>query len=360
MTHHLGYEPHAVEGRKGGNSRNGSGEKTLVTEHGERSSKRRRFRRTSGGKRFGAATARVAPSYAPLVPAPPRNPSAPRGSALTFPTKLFTTVAPLAGLTPYTLCTWVWPPGLWNGHHPPQDSFLRSFRIDDRGCWAHLTLFGRDSVWRRATTDNLLAAGYEIWLSDSAQVDLRRWLRNRRERLSELAFLRALGNGANPRRWPKRRASSPSPTQRHAWPFWWGVLHDLTRAGIRWIDAAAGVSRRATFASPAGLPPCTINVAACSVTRGRIFVSAGVSTREPEGVPKHVVRSVKAALAEVGFVPHRLQSKLGRSHIAYEAILRSPEKAVDLCVDAFGALEAAATMPIPLRLRTRRARHDPP
>lgn len=35
MTHHLGYEPHAIEGRNTGNSRNGSGEKTLATEHGE-------------------------------------------------------------------------------------------------------------------------------------------------------------------------------------------------------------------------------------------------------------------------------------------------------------------------------------
>jgi len=35
MTHHLGYEPHAVEGRKSGNSRNGTGKKTLVTEQGE-------------------------------------------------------------------------------------------------------------------------------------------------------------------------------------------------------------------------------------------------------------------------------------------------------------------------------------
>ena len=35
MTHHLGYEPHAAEGRKSGNSRNGTGRKTLVTEQGE-------------------------------------------------------------------------------------------------------------------------------------------------------------------------------------------------------------------------------------------------------------------------------------------------------------------------------------
>ena len=35
MTDHLGYEPHATEGRNSGNSRNGTSEKTLVTEQGE-------------------------------------------------------------------------------------------------------------------------------------------------------------------------------------------------------------------------------------------------------------------------------------------------------------------------------------
>src|SRR5690348_12756067 len=35
MTEHLGYEPHALEGRGSGNSRNGTGKKTLVTEQGE-------------------------------------------------------------------------------------------------------------------------------------------------------------------------------------------------------------------------------------------------------------------------------------------------------------------------------------
>lgn len=34
MTEHLGYEPHAAEGRKTGNSRNGKGEKTIHTESG--------------------------------------------------------------------------------------------------------------------------------------------------------------------------------------------------------------------------------------------------------------------------------------------------------------------------------------
>jgi putative transposase len=35
MTEHLGYQPHAVEGRRSGNSRNGKGKKTLVTDLGE-------------------------------------------------------------------------------------------------------------------------------------------------------------------------------------------------------------------------------------------------------------------------------------------------------------------------------------
>ena len=35
MTEHLGYEPHGVEGRNSGNSRNGKGKKTLLTDHGE-------------------------------------------------------------------------------------------------------------------------------------------------------------------------------------------------------------------------------------------------------------------------------------------------------------------------------------
>ena len=35
MTEHLGYEPHAPEGRGSGNSRNGKGSKTLKTEQGE-------------------------------------------------------------------------------------------------------------------------------------------------------------------------------------------------------------------------------------------------------------------------------------------------------------------------------------
>src|SRR5438128_842716 len=35
MTDHLGYEPHAVEGRGSGNSRNGSYPKTVTTEIGK-------------------------------------------------------------------------------------------------------------------------------------------------------------------------------------------------------------------------------------------------------------------------------------------------------------------------------------
>jgi putative transposase len=35
LGHHLGYEAHAVEGRNSGNSRNGAGKKTLLTEQGE-------------------------------------------------------------------------------------------------------------------------------------------------------------------------------------------------------------------------------------------------------------------------------------------------------------------------------------
>jgi putative transposase len=35
MTEHLGYEPHAAEGRGSGNSRNGKGSKTLTTEQGD-------------------------------------------------------------------------------------------------------------------------------------------------------------------------------------------------------------------------------------------------------------------------------------------------------------------------------------
>ena len=35
MTEHLGYEPHAVEGRGSGNSRNGSYPKTVMTEIGQ-------------------------------------------------------------------------------------------------------------------------------------------------------------------------------------------------------------------------------------------------------------------------------------------------------------------------------------
>jgi len=35
MTHHLGYEKHAVEGRNGGNSRNGSTVKRVQTGQGE-------------------------------------------------------------------------------------------------------------------------------------------------------------------------------------------------------------------------------------------------------------------------------------------------------------------------------------
>lgn len=35
MTHHLGYEKHAVEGRNTGNSRNGKTTKTVKTNHGE-------------------------------------------------------------------------------------------------------------------------------------------------------------------------------------------------------------------------------------------------------------------------------------------------------------------------------------
>jgi transposase-like protein len=34
LTDHLGYEEHAIEGRGSGNSRNGSGNKTLLTEQG--------------------------------------------------------------------------------------------------------------------------------------------------------------------------------------------------------------------------------------------------------------------------------------------------------------------------------------
>ena len=34
MTNHLGYEKHATEGRNSGNSRNGTGGKTLKTEQG--------------------------------------------------------------------------------------------------------------------------------------------------------------------------------------------------------------------------------------------------------------------------------------------------------------------------------------
>lgn len=35
MTHHLGYEKHASEGRNGGNSRNGRTAKSVQTEQGE-------------------------------------------------------------------------------------------------------------------------------------------------------------------------------------------------------------------------------------------------------------------------------------------------------------------------------------
>src|SRR3982751_4794094 len=35
LTEHLGYAPHAPEGRGSGNSRNGKGKKTLTTEQGE-------------------------------------------------------------------------------------------------------------------------------------------------------------------------------------------------------------------------------------------------------------------------------------------------------------------------------------
>ena len=35
MTDHLGYEPHAVEGRGSGNSRNGTYPKTVTTEIGK-------------------------------------------------------------------------------------------------------------------------------------------------------------------------------------------------------------------------------------------------------------------------------------------------------------------------------------
>lgn len=35
MTHHLGYEKHAIEGRNTGNSRNGKTTKTVKTNHGE-------------------------------------------------------------------------------------------------------------------------------------------------------------------------------------------------------------------------------------------------------------------------------------------------------------------------------------
>jgi transposase-like protein len=35
MTHHLGYEPHAPEGKNTGNSRNGKTTKTVITENGE-------------------------------------------------------------------------------------------------------------------------------------------------------------------------------------------------------------------------------------------------------------------------------------------------------------------------------------
>lgn len=35
MTHHLGYEPHAPEGRNSGNSRNGKTAKTVIGESGE-------------------------------------------------------------------------------------------------------------------------------------------------------------------------------------------------------------------------------------------------------------------------------------------------------------------------------------
>ena len=47
MSEHLGYEPHAVEGRGSGNSRNGSYAKTVHTEHGVTS---RRVSASIGGR----------------------------------------------------------------------------------------------------------------------------------------------------------------------------------------------------------------------------------------------------------------------------------------------------------------------
>jgi hypothetical protein len=159
-----------------------------------------------------------------------------RGTPLARVVTLLASSASYAGVEPYTFCVWAWPPKLWR-ERPPQDSLQRSFRFEFEGCWSHLTLFGRNSAWRRETAQRLIRAGYERWLSLEDQVDLRRWLRGKQERLRELAFLRDLGNRAAPMRWPRRRpVVRPVAVQHGHWSraLWWSVIREVAEAGIRW------------------------------------------------------------------------------------------------------------------------------
>ncbi len=264
---------------------------------------------------------------------------------------LLESFAPSRGFEPYTFSVWAWPPKAWR-ERPPQDSIQRSLRFELGGCCSHLTLFAaRDSRWRRETERRLVRAGYERWLSHEGSVDLRRWLRGRRDRLRELAFLRDLGDRATPVRWPRRRpAVRPVAVKLGRWarPLWWRVVRDVEEARIHWDDAALGLSRLGVF-TEVGPRELHLVVSAVAFDEGRLLVFASASlagtgkTREP--MPPRLARAFRQVVSAAGFRPDGFRSSDRswlRGRVGFERQVNSAAAAVSVCARTFEAMSIVA------------------
>ena len=265
---------------------------------------------------------------------------------------LLESFAPSRGFEPYTFAVWVWPSKAWRAR-PPRESIQRSFRFELDGCWSHLTLFAaRDSRWRQETERRLVRAGYELWLSHDKSADLRRWLRGRRYRLRELAFLRDLGDRAAPARWPTRRpAKRPVAVSHGRWArsVWWRVVREVEAAHIRWDDAALALSREGVFTEPIGSRELRVVVSALAFDERRFVVSVSASqagcgeTRDP--FPPRLKRAFRRILSAAGFKPDGVRSSDRswlRGRVGFDRKVKNAAAAVSVCARTFELMASPA------------------
>lgn len=195
------------------------------------------------------------------------------------------------------------------------EELTRSFHCHAEGSFSLIKVHGApQSAWVRRLAIRLKNAGYESKWKLEDETGLRRWLLGSHQRLTELRFLRELGETGSLDRWPERAVTlQPAPQHRRGARDWTSAIEAARSAGIAWSVCATAFSHR-TELSRVDYSPLTLDISAVAFRSLLSGLSVSVCVRlfDSSDAPRSVVpafeRLLRRELRRAGYQARRTGS----------------------------------------------------